>query len=73
VFLFKTGIADVFIMFFTMVLLSFMCSHSRLTPAAPKMQEKKEQKLDFDYFDIYQLTPVTIPYVPQHINKYQTV
>jgi hypothetical protein len=56
-----------------MVLLSFMCSHSRLTPAAPKMQEKEEQKLDFDYFEMYQLTPVTIPYVPQHINKYSTV
>jgi hypothetical protein len=35
-----------------MVLLAFMCSHNRLTAAAPKMQEKKEQKLDFDYFGI---------------------
>ena len=44
---------DVFITFFTTwFLFAFMCSHSRLTPAAPKMREKKEQKLDFDYFRI---------------------
>jgi hypothetical protein len=29
-----------------------MFSHSRLTPSSAKNAEKKEQKLDFDYFGI---------------------
>jgi len=46
-------VIDVLITFSpTWFLFAFMCSHSRLTSAAPKMREKKEQKLDFDYFGI---------------------
>jgi hypothetical protein len=46
-------VIDVFITFSsTWLLLAFICSHSRLTPAASKIREKNEQKLDSDYFGI---------------------
>ena len=45
----------------TRLWIAFMCSHSRLAPAAPKLWKKKELETDFDYFGIISITNCGLP------------